>query len=32
MEIGALMRLKGSLKRMLDNLEKLDEVNDKELQ
>jgi hypothetical protein len=32
MEIGSLMRLKFSLKRMLETLEKIDEVADKELQ
>jgi translation elongation factor EF-Tu-like GTPase len=32
MEIGSLMRLKASLKRMLETLEKIDEVNDKEMQ
>lgn len=32
MEIGTLIRLKASLKKMLDTLEKIDEVNDKEVQ
>jgi hypothetical protein len=32
MEIGSLMRLKASLKRMLETLEKIDEVADKEIQ
>lgn len=32
MEIGSLMRLKQSLKKTLETLEKIDEVNDKELQ
>jgi hypothetical protein len=32
MEIGALMRLKGALKRMLDTLEKVEEASDKEMQ
>jgi hypothetical protein len=32
MEIGALIRLKGALKRMLDTLEKVEEASDKEMQ
>ncbi len=32
MEIGSLMRLKGSLKRMLDTLEKVEEASEKEMQ
>lgn len=32
MEIGSLMRLKQSLKKMLDTLEKIDDCNDKEVQ